>query len=416
MPRRRSQAVAQRKSRTTRRTQRKTTAAVRVPRWQGPAPLLAVDQTPYLKEAVTRCKRTIAKVNRCRKEIEAFSAEDRPAFEGWSAREFGPLLTSLRETGQALGENASLADHLQWAIHVRGVPMEEAYEYIMRRRADPEYRHPVYDAGEDEERGGNSDPDSSFDGDEEESEENAFFRRFFEEFYGNGFGGDEDEEEADEDEWERVAGRTRKTSSPPTHIASELKKLFRRLARRLHPDGDGGSALDRERWEEAYEAYRRGDIETLRTLDTVCEVEGIPVSKKLGLARLEAVRRHHESRFRVLSEERRELKHDPAWGFSRMKPDKIRALRRKTEFKLRMKLEDMEEELSAAEAFIGNLRELGVHEATRQQQQEEDLARRKAFEAKRREENFRRNAARKAAKRSREAAAAAAAGQTEFAF
>ncbi len=407
--------MAKRTGKTNRRTQqrKKTTAALRIPSWKGPAPLLAVDQTPYLKEAVTRCKRTIAKVNRCRREIEAFETEDRPAYEAWSAREFGPLLTKLRETGQTLGEKASLADHLQWAVHAKGVPMEDAYEYVARHRADPDYRHPVYDAVDEDED--EAPEDGPFGDDDPMDEEDAFFRRLFEEFFEEGFGGgEEDEDGEDEDEWERVAGRRGKAPAPPPQRASELKKLFRRLARRLHPDGEGATALAREQWEEAHAAYRRGDVETLRTLDAVCEVEGVPVSAKLGLARLEAIRLHHERRFRGLSEERRDLKRETAWGFSRMKPARISALRRATKSELLIRLRDMEDQLEAAEEFIDDLKEFGTRKEALRREREEDLARRAAFEAKRREERARRAAARKANKNAREAAAAQ--GQTEFAF
>ncbi|MCC5807076.1 MAG: J domain-containing protein [Opitutales bacterium] len=360
---------------------------------------------------MTRCKRTIAKVNRCRREIEAFEAEDRPAYEAWTAREFGPLLTKLRETGQALGEKASLADHLQWALHAKGVPVEEVYEYVMRHRADPEYRHPVYDA-EDDTVDTEGEPDGFAD-DTEESDEEAFFRRLFEDFFDERFGGEDDDEDEDEDEWERIAHRRKTPSAPPPEKASELKKLFRRLARRLHPDGEGATALAREQWEEAHAAYRRGDVEALRTLDTVSEVEGVPVSAKLGLARLEAIRLHNERRFRGLSAERRDLKEEPAWGFSRKKPTQIKALHSDTKGELFVNLDRMEDQLEAAEAFIYDLKRCGIEEdEALRREREEDLARRTAYEA----ERARRATARKANGRTRKAAEAAAPGQREFVF
>lgn len=324
-----------------------------------PAPLVLLDQTPFLKNAVTRCKRSISKLKRCRVEIERFETEDQPAFEAWKAREFGPLLTRLRETAEKVAAKMAFARDLEWACFQRGVPDAEAFEYVKRHQSDPDYRHPVYDAEEDTDDANTPEDDKEAD----EVDLDDLVRAFMKDFFGASFGDDEDGEDDEDEEWERIAGRRGTPApepTPPTAEERELKKLFRRLARRLHPDRNGEqSPIERERWNETLDAYHSGDLEALRALDAVCEVEGVAITRDLGLARLEDIRRHHELRFRDFSMKRRGLKRNPAWGFSRMTSKKLSTLRHEMHYEMSSDLGHMRHQLKSIEDMIASFQELG---------------------------------------------------------
>lgn len=68
----------------------------------------------------------------------------------------------------------------------------------------------------------------------------------------------------------RVRGRsvTEAKADSPRQIAIQARDIYRRLARRLHPDARGGvDAIARRYWDVVQQAYLRVDIALLRALD-----------------------------------------------------------------------------------------------------------------------------------------------------
>lgn len=347
---------------------RKTTREKTPPNWKAdlkPGPLLVVDQGPFLKKALTRCKQSITKVKKCAREIECFETQDKPLYEKEKAHHLGALLTEHREMISEFHTKKHFYEGLMFAIHTKGIPAEDAYDYVENKIKDPDYQHPEYDFVEDEEEFDEEDFDDDdfddifrFDDDDEddddEDEIDEAFRKFFEEFA-------------------HQAGI--KNQFPPKNNKgdrSELKRVFRQLARRLHPDQNPQQTpLQEERWHEANQAYEEGDLETLEKLLELSEVEEIPINKELGLARLESITTHHNRYFKELSQRRRELKREPGWGFSTLSKAKQAAVlaRQKSELKKvnRLMAKDLSEVNHVLEEFRLLRDEMQTQRSKRQQ-------------------------------------------------
>ncbi|TVR51891.1 MAG: hypothetical protein EA425_05940 [Puniceicoccaceae bacterium] len=305
-------------------------------RSRGPSTLLVLDQTPFLKKATARCRRIQRSLDKSRRDLEQFETVAKPAFQQWMARAFGPTLSALRELQSTLDEKIALLEVLRFAVWSKGVPEYDVWEYVQRHRNDPSYRHPVYDADEDEFDDVvdfDEDDFSDFTGDEEDGDEPCaeemakLFGEAAREVFGEDFS-DEMQEEMEEGFASFFGLARRQAISKPDGGAAELKVLYRTLARRLHPDLNP-TADDRapDRWHEVTEAYGKGDVDALRALEAVCEADAAGLGPALGLARLNAWADYHQGLLQPLKSRLREARRHPAWiGFikNRQPPASLR--------------------------------------------------------------------------------------------
>lgn len=317
-----------------------------------PAFLIVIDQRPILKAALTACKRTQTKVRKCYDELQRYEAEDIPGYEAWKARTLGKELSRLRTLEAELQRKAAIIRSIHWATEALGVPVYDVYDYVMKHMADPDYRHPEYDKHMDEGAGDEDgdphdkafhDDDDDFEDDDDyfddEEEEERFWESFRNYFTGQGESSQQPE-----------------NSSP--HESRELKQIYRRLAKRLHPDSTSElTPMEKERWNAANEAYRRGDLDALRQIETLCESWDIIPSIELGLARLEDIRHYHEKHFRELSEKRRACKRSEAWGFSKTTESKRKNLCIRLKQSYAYDIEYLQEELNQIDEILKEAQE-----------------------------------------------------------
>jgi len=319
---------------------RRKTSQTRTPKNVGP--LMVVDQKPFLKKALARCQRIRRDLAKRQKDLAAFEEVDQAAYETWLASTFGALLTQLRESRDALFELSDWLDHVEFSQVVIGVSHNEVYEYVRKHREDPDYWDPRYDSDPKEIEEETQSAADEFD-DMDDDERNVF-EDFIKNMAEGVFGIDAEDLEDDPDfpGWlpggERQKPAPREASAAEKREKSELKQLYRRLARRLHPDvrRSEGPEADR-RWEQLQTAYNSKNIEELRALEAVCDADETGLSIKLGLAHLNTWADYHQLLLKPLQVAVREAKKHPAWGFTRL--DEKQITRREKEVKEELKRE-----------------------------------------------------------------------------
>lgn len=262
--------------------------------------------------------------------INRFNTVDRPAFGRWLAATFGPLLTALRETEDAISEKGPMLEGIRLLTLLGGLSPREAYDELHRDKAAFDQRQARRAAGEtvDEPEEDDSDaneenlePDDPFAGMPEE------LRRMFGFPDSNGANPGQKPSRKGQGEPSSAGTRARNRRASQVPAAAQrteeqrLKTAYRAVVRRLHPDlRTETSEYDRQLWHDAQSAYEKGDLERLETILAVSELAGEGVLPPgVGLGGLLALVRQMEGSVLSLERQRRALQKDPAWDFAALK-------------------------------------------------------------------------------------------------
>ena len=324
---------------------------VRPWRWH----LLVIDQTPIREAAVGAYRQTKDRLAALRATVERYTTVDRPAFGGWLAARFGPLLTELREIDGQIAEKGRQLDAIRLMTFFGGRSPHEAYKEVLKGQAEAARFAARRAAGEnlDEEKFDEKDP---FD-DMTEGINN---------FFGSAQGapGDRTPPGADSGAGPRAAGRRERArpTRPPTPEqqtkSQRLKTAYRAVVRRLHPDLNPDlSEYDQRLWHDAQDAYEKEDLERLEAILAVGALEGsgeLPAGS--GLGSFLALIRQMEASIRQLERQTRGLKKDLAWNFTLAKSDR-EALARKVGARLRNDVAASRADLAAIEADLAFCRQ-----------------------------------------------------------
>jgi hypothetical protein len=121
--------------------------------------------------------------------------------------------------------------------------------------------------------------------------------------------------------YEKLMMRTAADES--ANNVSQVKAIYRRLAKRLHPDQNGGwDEHEKRLWEEAsfaYEALNLEDLQRIELLLCLHRREEIPATRRGELQKW--MKRITEA-IAALERELRELRQHPAWGFAKRRRTK----------------------------------------------------------------------------------------------
>ena len=326
-------------------------AAAQRRRWH----LLVIDQEP-IRQAVTRAYRqTKERLSALRATVERYSTVDRPAFGGWLAARFGPLLTELRELDGQIAEKGRQLDAIRLMTFFGGCSPHQAYQEVLKGEAEAERFAARRAAGEhpDKETFEEEDP---FDDIPEEIKD----------FFGFAQAAPKDGPPpgANSDAGPRAAGRRGQTrpTRPPTSEqqtkSQRLKTAYRTVVRRLHPDmNPDRSEYDQQLWHDAQDAYEKGDLERLEAILAVGALEGSgELPSGSGLGGFLALTRQMETSIRQLERQTRGLKKDFAWNFTSAKSDR-ESLARKVGARLRSDVAASRADLAAIEADLAFCRQ-----------------------------------------------------------
>src|SRR3954469_4040149 len=103
-----------------------------------PCGLVVIDQEPLRRTAGSECSAAMARLEELRKAWNRFEREDKPSFVRWRAREFGPLLSELREIEDRIRDHETLVHEVEMEMRRGFYDPQTAYQRVMFRRENLE--------------------------------------------------------------------------------------------------------------------------------------------------------------------------------------------------------------------------------------------------------------------------------------
>lgn len=295
--------------------------------------LLVLDQRPFLKKALSKCKRLRNELHKKQQQLSDFEENDQSAYQQWLHRKHGRKLSQIRELEQETEQYSFILNNLSSCLFFYPDKLIEVHQELFELKSkgrlhefsphkyaqnneddfdedEDDFDEDEDDFDEDEDDFNEDDCQSQWD-DEIDEDAKAFFDRMF------GFMGG-DSAHANHDDFEINISSTRKPISDPG-----LKNCYRALAKRLHPDHSTlDEALREKRWHEMQEAYQNHDLEGLLRVEAICDMDETGLSIQLGLARLNELTYYHQSHLKPIRLALREAKRTIAFGFSQASASK----------------------------------------------------------------------------------------------
>jgi len=296
-------------------------------RHTGPASLVVVDQKPFLKKALTQCRRLRTELHKKQERLRVFEEEEMSAYQRWFNSEFGGLLTEIREMRNRFASLELIYEELDYCMLVHPGKLREVHAELKKRLEEGTlhaYEAPWSNSGQwDDDEFDDDEDDDEFDDDEEAWEAFEEAEREFRKMFERGF---RDGPDATEDEREPGGGdRRRSGARSRTREDAGVKSLYRTLAKRLHPDhSDLESHIRERRWNELQLAYEERDLEKLRRIEAVCDMDSGGLSISMDLARLRDLAAYHRSHVEPVRRALREAKRHPAFDFETADREKMR--------------------------------------------------------------------------------------------
>ncbi len=256
--------------------------------------LVWVDESPIRAEELRAYRAVERELGKLREALEVFEARDVPAFGEWEARTFGALLTEIRELERGIAEKTWLLDEIDDEVLWSGCSQVEAYRRVLAarergsRQGNGEHGGGG-EGGEAEDFSGSGKDDSAprgmfgdadlppdFDMKEFDSMSKRKQQEFRDKYEVMGamyemMTGDRapNLDEVLDRERARVGGGSRPVAAAESAepMDQRLKMLYRRLVRRLHPDGNSELTLrEKELWHEVQAAYQDRDLDRLEAV------------------------------------------------------------------------------------------------------------------------------------------------------
>jgi hypothetical protein len=295
--------------------------------------IVLIDQDPLRDAAGAECSAVMAKLDDARSAWHRFEREDRPSFVRWRAREFGPLLSELRDLEAQITEHESLVHEVEMEMRRGFYDPWTAYQRVMLRRENPGENKPE-PAHRPRARAGEEQKFFT------EFEKEALFQEWVQKFIGTNPDKLDDEaytttfeafkshmfrnrpEELAPSSNPRAAEPERRPPGneepAPAPIDARVKELYRLLVRRLHPDlrADGSAAVS-ALWHEVQEAYGASDIAHLEILLALSDIESDRFSAQTSVSQMRAVLAELTRALFALEDSLRQARDDDAWGFAR---------------------------------------------------------------------------------------------------
>jgi hypothetical protein len=294
--------------------------------------LVLVNQNPLRRAAGAECSAAMARLDEARTAWHRFEREDKPSFVRWRAREFGPVLSELRDVEVQIRESEALVHEVQMEMRRGFFDPHSAYQRVMFRRENPASM-PDEPQPQRSERPGEERKVSEF-------EQEALFQEWVQKFIGTN--PDKLDDEAYTTTFEafkshmfrsrpdepprpqnshRAAGRsTAPVEEEPAIPATDarVKELYRLLVRRLHPDlrADGNAAAS-ALWHEVQAAYAATDIAHLEILLALSDIESDRFSDQTSVSQMRAVLAELRRALFALEDSLREARGEDAWDFAR---------------------------------------------------------------------------------------------------
>src|SRR6476619_4736296 len=99
--------------------------------------VVLIDQEPMRRAAGSECTAAMAQLEQLRVAWNRFEREDKPSFVRWRAREFGPLLSELREVEERIRDDEALVHEVEMEMRRGFYDPQTAYQRVLFRRENP---------------------------------------------------------------------------------------------------------------------------------------------------------------------------------------------------------------------------------------------------------------------------------------
>src|SRR5919107_6211000 len=100
----------------------------------GRSTIILIDQIPLRRNAAAECTAAMARLAELKAAWNRFEREDKPSFVRWRAREFGPLLSELREVEERIRDNETLIHEVEMEMRRGFYDPPSAYQRVIFRR------------------------------------------------------------------------------------------------------------------------------------------------------------------------------------------------------------------------------------------------------------------------------------------
>jgi hypothetical protein len=310
-----------------------TTPRTRAKRNQFASHLVVVDQSPLRRRSAADCSAAMARLDELRSAWNRFEREDKPSFVRWRAREFGPLLSELRDMETQIRDYETLVHEVEMEMRRGFYDPQTAYQRVMFRRENlgpaPEPLSPPRSReGNGEERKLTEfEQEALFQewvrkviGTNPDKLDDTAYSTTFEAFKSHMFRSRPPEPPPSQNFRRAEEERRKRTEEERPAPAGDprVKELYRLLVRRLHPDlRADGSATVSALWHEVQEAYAATDIAHLEILLALSDIESDRFSDQTSVGQMRALLAELERALFALEDSLRQARDEHAWNFAR---------------------------------------------------------------------------------------------------
>lgn len=320
----------------------------RAPKVSGPP--MIIDGEPVRRAARMAHEKMRSKMEVLEKQIKSFEQQELPAYQRWVFLNFGPLLAELRETDLAVENKEIILENVEEYQVWGNMSPVHAYAKVKSEMQNPDCNMGRNPHGLNDEAAGIDD----LSGEDEEDLRNIYVAAssMFEQETGHSA--------PDYNSFKDAMGIGSKQSKSGETQAdngqSRIKKLYRRIARNLHPDcSDQFSLREQRLWHRAQEAYKAGDVIALETV--LSHIEAVAAGPLFASSVSDLLENTREMRTRIgyLEEDLQQAREHLAWGFTKKSKNQLDSLRRRVEKEIKLSLQQAKSDLTRAESMLQEL-------------------------------------------------------------
>lgn len=300
------------------------------------AELIWIDSAPLIQAEHKRYLAAVKRLKDSQDRLDLHAKSDEPKYALWVQTEFAPEISSIRGLQEKYFELQAIVEFVEDCVRETGASCREAYlEYLEFKRTTElmqkmRAEHLKEEAARAErERENENEEAEEGDSDDEESGTNHHGRR-------------SSGSHSHSEEWQSShAARNQNLSKKALSLEADIKQIYRQLAKRLHPDINGGlSAEETEMWFEVQQAYDDRDLARLEALLALAErhaaerEENGDIAKPgkfQSLGRLKSMLKNLTRKMRNVQRNLKKAKQSPAWDFQQVKNDSRRYAKLKLE-------------------------------------------------------------------------------------
>jgi hypothetical protein len=267
--------------------------------------MILIDSAPIRNRIRAEYEKVRRDLDNARRNLERFNNHDKPKFMAWVSKEFGALLTQMRELSQKLAEKRELIFQVETESLFGNLSPRKAYQRIKEWMEeanlpeDPFAGAPPNSKHSKKEDRPEPDPFSQ-QADSDSKHEDERFEEAFEDFF---FGG---------------RGRRQLARQAAKEPAGRVKELYRALVRLLHPDKNRDMTAQKlEWWHQAQKAYADGNAEELEVILSLCEIEESGTTSFTSASVLIRITKQFARALRQVRKQLSTCRADPGWEFSK---------------------------------------------------------------------------------------------------